>query len=701
MSSAKTDCTFLGVLATLVVVAALVVPLAGRFAGASSHREAPLISQDPAADTTDMYVFRSPDAPDTVTAIMNVWPLSLPEGGPNWYRFDESVRYSMHVTQDGGNTEDLRLDFRFRTDTRNGNTFLLNTGQVTALDDPELNVRQFYSVDLVAGANVTRLADNVPVAPPNIGPASFPNYDVVASQAVVNIPGIPGGKVFAGPRDDPFFVDLAAVFDLLTIRPGPPGNVGGGLDSLSGYNVLSIAVQLPIAAVVRPACVIGNPADMNCVVGMWITTSRPQTRVLNGEAPPGFAGPFVQVSRLSAALVNEVIVPLAAKDTFNASEPRNDNPRFLPAVQDPEPARLLRALYGLNVPPAPRDDLVTIFLTGIPGLNQPPNVEPAEIAHLNLAVPVNLQPNRMGVLGGDNQGYPNGRRLGDDVVDISLQAVAGGTPFTPTFNVPPNNQLGDGVDRNDKPFLPVFPYLASPHQGFVHAHHRVEPSPLPQTGGRGFALRVEPTGGPVSLTWIGGTVQTGYQVERTSLSGTVLLPATGPLARDATSFSDTSALTDPRYCYTLRVLGPSGTIGNSDQLCVFVNSGTATGGPRGFTVRLNESNIARLDWTPPGGQDGYILVAIPQAGGPGRVANLPGSATSATDDTGGSATCYVLLTQQGPGNILGRSAVVCAFPGLSRLGAASPPEAMAALDRARAVVEQWLRTPSQLDRPLP
>ncbi len=453
-------------LSIAAVAGVLAVPVSGQLAGASSHREAPLISNDPAADNTDMYVFRSPDAPDTVTAIMNVWPYAAPAGGPNWQRFDENVLYSMHITQDGRNIESMRLDFRFRTDTANPATFLLNTGPVSSIDDPHLNVRQFYSVDLVAGGQTTRLADNVPVAPPNVGVNSFPNYDAVAAQAITAIPGIPGGKVFAGPRADPFFVDLGATFDLLTIRPGPPGNAGGGVDALAGYNVLTMAVQLPIKAVANSACKINDPADMNCVVGMWVTTSRQRTRVLNGEAGQTNDGDWVQVSRLSAALVNEVIVPLAFKDVFNASEPKDDNPRFLGAVTDPEPARLLNALYGLNVPPAPRNDLVTIFLTGIPKLNQPPNVQPAEIAHLNLATPVSANPNRMGVLGGDNQGYPNGRRLGDDVVDISLQAVAGGTPFTVEFNVAPNNQLGDGVDGPDKPFLSSFPYVASPYAGY-------------------------------------------------------------------------------------------------------------------------------------------------------------------------------------------------------------------------------------------
>jgi hypothetical protein len=454
--------------ATLAITAGLLMgALPASFTTASSHREAPLISQDPAADTTDMYVFRSPDAPDTVTAIMNVWPFGEPAGGPNWFLFDPNVRYSMHFTNNGSPDEEIRLDFRFRTEIRGGLS-LLNGGPITSLDDPNLLTRQFYSVDLVAGGQTTRLGENLPVPPPNIGPKSFPNgYDPIADQAVkeLSLGGGARGKVFAGPRDDPFFIDLGAAFDLLNTGRGIPVGAKPGVDYLAGYNVLSIAVQVPIAAVVRPECNLHDPADMDCVVGMWTTTSRPSTRVLRGENPPTTEGDFVQVSRLSAALVNELIVPTAMKDAFNASDPRQDA-RFLGLVQDPIPAKLLQQLFNLDVPPAPRDDIVTIFLTGIPGLNQPPNVQPAEIAHLNLAVPVTHGPSRLGLLGGDTQGYPNGRRLADDVTDISLRASAGGTPFTPQFDKSPNNQLSDGVDENDKPFLPSFPYVASPHEGF-------------------------------------------------------------------------------------------------------------------------------------------------------------------------------------------------------------------------------------------
>jgi hypothetical protein len=461
----------LALVGTLAVTAGLLwgslAPSFTTNAVASSHREAPLISVDPAADTTDMYVFRSPDAPDTVTAIMNVWPFGEPAGGPNWFLFDPTVLYSMHFTNDGDADEEIRLDFRFRTEIRGGLS-LLNSGPITSIDDPNLLTRQFYSVDLVAGGKTTRLGENLPVPPPNVGPKSFPGgYGAIADQAIkeFSLGGDARGKVFAGPRDDPFFIDLGAAFDLLNTGRGIPVGERPGYDYVAGYNVMSIAVQVPIAAVVRPECNLHDQSDMNCVVGMWVTTSRPTTRVLRGENPPTTEGDWVQVSRLSAALVNELVVPTGMKDAFNASDPKNDG-RFLGLVQDPIPAKLLQQLFNLDVPPAPRDDIVTIFLTGIPGLNQPPNVQPAEIAHLNLAVPVNPNPNRLGILGDDKQGYPNGRRLADDVTDISLRASAGGTPFTPAFNKAPNNALSDGVDHNDKPFLETFPYVAPPHEGF-------------------------------------------------------------------------------------------------------------------------------------------------------------------------------------------------------------------------------------------
>ena len=415
---------------------------------ASSHREAPAISKDPTADTTDFYMRTTPDAPDMVTFVMNTYPLQGPYGGPNFYQFGDDVLYSIHIDNDGNAVADIVYEFDFRTEIRNEETFLYNTGPIASLDDPNWNIRQFYSLTRVTAGGREHVVVDAPVPPVNVGRKSLPDYETVAMQAVQHLAH--GGKVFAGQRDDPFFVDLGAIFDLLTIRPGPPGNMGGGVDALANYNVNSIVLQVPIANVVGGA----SP-----IIGAWTTTSRPSLVIAPGAEPE-----WRQVSRLGQPLVNEAVIPLKLKDAFNTIDPTMDAVA-LDYVTDPILPKLLTAIYGLNVPPAPRNDLVTIFLTGIPNLNQPPNVTASEMLRLNTSIGPSASPNRMGVLGGDNAGFPNGRRLIDDVVDIAFQAMAGGTPFTAELNVAPNNQLGDGVNQNDKPFLGHFPYLASPSAG--------------------------------------------------------------------------------------------------------------------------------------------------------------------------------------------------------------------------------------------
>lgn len=456
--------------ANAALLAAAIVP---SFGGASSHREAPMISQDPAADATDFYMFRSPDAPTTATLIANYYPFQEPAGGPNFYRFGDDVLYRITTDDNGDTAPDQWFDFQFKTTVRSGSTFLYNTGPVGSLTDPNLNVFQTFTVTrtLSNGKSNQICAGTVP--PNNIGPKSTPNYADLAQSSVVNCSD--GIKAFAGQRDDPFYADLGATFDLLTIRPGAPGNKGGGRDDLSGYNVLSIALQVPLAELTNNRVAPTDPKADFAVVGAWTTSYRQKVTVLGGDGTTNNNGPWIQVSRLGAPLVNEVIVPLSAKDLWNSSQPSGDK-QFLAGVTDPEPARLLKAIYKIDVPPTPRNDLVAIFLTGIPGLNKPQYIIPSEQLRLNLATPVTASPNRMGVLGGDNQGFPNGRRLGDDAIDIALQAVAGGTPFTPDQNKAPNNQLGDGVNANDAAFLGAFPYAATPSQGFDHTYpgHRTE-----------------------------------------------------------------------------------------------------------------------------------------------------------------------------------------------------------------------------------
>ena len=442
------------VLGSALVAGATFVPVS-----ASSHREAPLISQDPLADNTDLYAFVSPTSQDKVTIIANFIPLEAAYGGPNYYKFDDNVLYEIKVDNNGDAREDVTFQFRFKTTVMNPNTFLYNTGTIHSLDDPNWNVRQSFTVTKVLGGNNARstvLGSDLPTPPVNIGIRSTPNYEALASAAVRQLSG--GVQVFAGQRDDPFFVDLN-VFDLLAVPPADTNNS----DSLAGYNVHTIAIEVPMSMLTANGAAPSSASDPNAVIGIWSTASRPSTTVRKGAGATS-QGNTVQVSRLGNPLVNEVVIPRGAKDLFNSLEPTEDA-AALPFVLDPEVPKLLSALFGVQSPPAPRNDLVTIFLTGIPGLNQPAGVRPAEMLRLNMAIPPAINPNPYGVLGNDIAGFPNGRRLTDDVVDIALRAMAGATPLTPQFNVGINTQLGDGVGANDRPFLTVFPYVATPHAG--------------------------------------------------------------------------------------------------------------------------------------------------------------------------------------------------------------------------------------------
>ena len=442
---------------------------------ASSHREAPSISNDPSVDNTDTYVFVSPNRPDHLVFVGCWWPFEDPAGGPNWFHFDPTADYVFHVDNDGDAREELTFVFRFRTEVSNPGTFLYATNTIDSLDDPDWNYRQYYDLLRVEGVlgQSTTLAEDLVVPPVNIGPRTTPNYESLAMDSFYELDN--GIRVFAGQRDDPFFVDLGAVFDLLGFR-AVPGNMGQGRDDLAGTNVQAIVLEVPIEMLTRDGSLPTDPSDAAAVIGTWATTRR--------SSPPGspFAG-FQQVSRLGMPLVNEVVIPLGDKDRFNASIPANDG-QFLDYVQDPELPGIIEALYGVTAPPAPRCDIIAAFLTGVPGLNQPPDVVPGEMLRVNVAIQPDESNSRFGVLAGDLDGFPNGRRLFDDVVDIEERVVAG--VLYPAFcdpNFEPHplaSQLGDGVDQNDVPFLDDFPYLATPHQGWEHEHHRIEPAHGPE-----------------------------------------------------------------------------------------------------------------------------------------------------------------------------------------------------------------------------
>jgi hypothetical protein len=488
------------VLVVALVAALAAIGLAVSTGSGSSHREAPLSSIDPTGDDTDVYAFVAPDAPGSLTLIGNWIPFEDPAGGPNFYRFDDRATYYLNVDNTGDGKFDIRYEFKFKTKVRNPNSFLYALPGVSSINDPKLNLVQTYTVTRERWHNGKHVSDkvlatNVPVAPNNVGPKTFPNYDAVANQAIKSLPG--GGKVFAGQVDDPFYVDLGSTFDAINIdMPGRQGigtgNQGGGKDDLAGYNVHTIALQVPKSDVTRDHKTPADAKASDAAVGVWASTFRPRVQV-TGESPVasvaaaqrkanarwhhGRAADEVQVSRLGNPLVNEVVIPLGQKDKFNATQPSDDLKNFGKYVLSPELAKVINALFpGLNVPENNRTDIVQALLTGIPGLTQiAPGAPPTDTLKINLGVAPNPHPSRFGVIGGDTQGFPNGRRLTDDVVDISERVVGG---FLKGNKLP----LGDGVDQNDKPYRASFPYVASPAAGFDSQLKRIEPAHAPVPG---------------------------------------------------------------------------------------------------------------------------------------------------------------------------------------------------------------------------
>ena len=465
----------LSVLAAALLAAVAAGVIAVSSGSGSSHREAPLSALDPTADDTDLYAYTADDAPGALTVVTNWIPFEDPAGGPNFYRFDDRAAYYVNVDNTGDGKYDIRYRFKFTTRVRNPDSFLYALPGVRSISDPKLNVVQTYKItreryDARGRRTAARvIARGVPVAPNNVGPKTIPDYGAVASQAVRSLRG--GGKVFAGQADDPFFVDLGTAFDAINFRNGT-GNAGGGKDDLAGYNVHTIVLQVPEAHVTRDRRAVGSPSARNAVVGVWSSTERPRLEV---QGPRGRTrGRDVQVSRLGNPLINELVIPLGKKDLFNATQPSRDLQNFGRYALEPELAKVINALFpGLNVPEEDRTDIVQALLTGIPGLTQiAPRAVPADTLKLNLGTVPNPSPNRFGVIGGDTAGFPNGRRLADDVTDASLRVVGG---FLKGNRLP----LGDGVDVNDVPFRAAFPYVAPPHAGFDSALKRIEPTHAP------------------------------------------------------------------------------------------------------------------------------------------------------------------------------------------------------------------------------
>jgi hypothetical protein len=415
--------------AALAIAGGLTIAAFAPIAGASSHREAPAIAEDQFADNTDVYAFISPENPDNLVIVANYVPLLIPSSGPNFYKFSDNVAYDLHIDNDGDAKDDLVIRYTFKTTIQNGNTFLYNTNTVSALDDPDLNVRQTYDVTLIdrKANNEDVLAANVPVAPWNVGDRTFPSgsYEGIALSAIYSSDG---SRFFAGPRDEPFFVDLH-VFDLLGVAGAP---------TTDGVNVMSIVTEMPIAKLAfggqRPTA--STPAKRQ-VVGVHATASRQRTRLLHRDGPERNRGGFVQVSRLGWPLINEVVIPLKDKDKFNRSRPQQDVANFGAYILFPELPGLLSSVLGLNCAPTPEDGRLDIV-----GLLSRNGTTAADLLRIDVSAGQTFE----------DSGFPNGRALADDVFDIEASVLCG---------VP----VSDLVNGNDLDFTPTFPYLASPASG--------------------------------------------------------------------------------------------------------------------------------------------------------------------------------------------------------------------------------------------
>ncbi len=450
-----------------------------KIALASSHREAPMIAGMPRLDASDFYMFRSyePGRQDYVTMIADYVPLQDPGGGPNFYQMENNGYYDINVDSTGSGKPTFTFRFRF-TDfdqklalTIGGKKVaipLINDGPITVGSKAAQNVLESYTVSLVtynsSGAPIETPLKSVggdtlfhkPVD--NIGDKSVPNYAEYATKFVytLNVPGCSNyGRLFVGQRKDPFVVNLGETFDLVNYaHPVGEQYNSAAQDDLAGKNVTSIVWEMPANCLTA----VGDP-----VIGAWTTSSLGTTNKKGAVS-------YSQVSRLANPLVNELVIGLPDKDTFNASLPADDA-QFAKYVTNPTVPALIQALFNTPAPTQfPRQDLVAVFLTGVPGLNQPATPpKPSEEMRLNTSIaitPYGMQ-NRLGVIGGDNAGYPNGRRPGDDVVDITLRVAMGKLYALGLFGGPSNAPSGnleftDGAYTDDTHYLSTFPYVVPP-----------------------------------------------------------------------------------------------------------------------------------------------------------------------------------------------------------------------------------------------
>jgi hypothetical protein len=482
---------------------------------ASSHREAPITALDHAADITDFYAFVSYDHPDRVTFIMNVDPFLQPSNGPNYFPFDPSIVYQIKIDNDQDARADVTFQFRFQTTIRAPQVFTGFVGAgnginapsnspapvapgtpivppaITSLSGPGsagLSLQQTFTVSMIKGSRTISLTNTAGgpliAVPSNVGPRTMPDYDSLAAQGIYGLEGRDGVsdiRVFAGTVADPFFIDLGAAFDSFNFRTSAGGGVLSASqdkdnylnlapNAVAGFNVNTIAIEVPISLLTSDGA-IHSASDPKGTIGAWATTSRAEVTIRPSPKPAQNFGNLAQIQRLGNPLVNELVIGTGSKDYWSMSDPVNDS-QFAAFDLDPLLARVFNAVYGINIPAPPRTDLLPLVTYAAPIAPAGTPAGPiADLLRLNTGVPPTALANRsrLGLIGGDPAGFPNGRRLTDDVVDIAARVVGGGI-LSPGFDVAPNNLIGDGVNAPDVPPQETFPYVHYAYSGRDSRH---------------------------------------------------------------------------------------------------------------------------------------------------------------------------------------------------------------------------------------
>jgi hypothetical protein len=481
---------------------------------ASSHREAPITALDHKADITDFYAFVSYDHPDRVTFIMNVDPFLEPANGPNYFPFDPAIKYEIKIDNDHDAKADVTFQFRFQTHVRAPGLFTGFVGAGKGIDAPKnspapvkpgtpivppaitsltgsgaagINLQQTYSVSMIRNGRTIDLTNEdggaLIAVPSNAGPRTMPDYDALAAQGIFHLKGNSASdiRVFAGTVADPFFIDLGAAFDSFNFRSGAGGGVltaaqdkndqlNTAPNTVAGFNVNTIAIEVPISLITSDGAM--HPAtDPKATIGAWATTSRQEITVLQSPFPSTGYGNYYQVQRLGNPLINELIIGTGSKDRWSMSDPVNDS-QFASFDLDPLLARVFNAVYGINIPAPPRVDLLPLVTYAPPIAAAGTKAGPiADLLRLNTGVAPTpaAKRSRMGLIAGDAAGFPNGRRLTDDVVDIAARVVAGGV-LVKGFDIAPNNLIGDGVNASDVPPQETFPYVHYAYSGRDSRH---------------------------------------------------------------------------------------------------------------------------------------------------------------------------------------------------------------------------------------